>query len=82
MSGWRVILTDSETLSGVAPVCPQQTEPEGPHDIDRNEDDETARYDVMGVYDCCPGPHLECWSRSNAEDVRVRLDRVDAEVCT
>ena len=32
MSEWRVIITDSETLNGVALVCPQQREPGGGHD--------------------------------------------------
>lgn len=79
---WRVIITDTEGLTGVAPVCERQTEPDGPHHIEGpNEDDATARYDESGVYDdCCPYPHIECWSNSNAEDVRVRLDRADAEL--
>lgn len=64
MSVWRVILTDSESASGVASVCIGHTEE--PH----------------GVYDCCPHPHVECWSEHNAADIARMLTDTDAEVCS
>jgi hypothetical protein len=78
VSRWRLIITDSESLSGVAPVCPHQT------DVTKHStgDGYMTKVDEFGVYDCCPYPQIECWSPSNAEDVRVRLDRAEAEVCT
>jgi hypothetical protein len=68
MSVWRVILTDSESLTGVAPVCPDVRS--GNHDSDD-----------VGVYDCCPGPHIECWSERVADEVSKALTIADAEVC-
>ena len=85
MSGWRVILTDSEALSGIAPICPRQTEPGGPHDVDPDDDhgdDEATRYDTASVYDCCPHPHIETWGEYNARDVVALLNQIEAEVCT
>jgi len=79
---WRVVLTDSEDLTGIAPECPRATEPEGPHDIDRDEPDLTARYDEHGVYDCCPHPHIECWSPLAAELAANGLTGSDAEPCS
>ena len=69
VSAWRLIVTDSESLSGVAPVCPQQT-------VDG------WRHDNLGVYECCPGPHIECWTESNADRVLTALSIAEAEVCT
>ena len=82
MSDWRVILTDSESLSGVAPTCPEQTTPNGRHDLEGpDEDDETARYDLAGVYDCCPKPHIECFGERTAELIAGALNQAEAEVC-
>lgn len=70
---WRTILTDSESESGVAPVCPQSDvhvmmhggPPDDPH-----------------VYDeCCVGPHLETWSQSNATRVCTALNVCGVELC-
>lgn len=66
MSAWRVIFTDSESLTGIAPVC---TEP-GRHEID-----------IDTVYDCCPGPHIECWSERRAKEIAAALTEAEAEVC-
>jgi len=74
MSQWRVILTDSEGPTGVAPVCPK---PDVHAMMHGGSPDDLQIYD-----ECCAGPHIECWTPSNAEDVRVRLDRADAEVCS
>lgn len=71
MSAWRVIATDSESLSGVAPAC------ETVH-----QDNELGEPDLTGVYDCCPGPHIECWSESVADEVSKAFTTADAELCT
>ncbi|MGA5604055.1 hypothetical protein ACPCUF_23970 [Streptomyces griseoincarnatus] len=54
---WRVIATDSESLTGLAPVCTADRRfheiadyPGGP------------KYDDEGVYDCCPWPQIETYS--------------------
>lgn len=44
---WRVVFTDGEPPTGVAPLC---------HDEDHHEDDDAA------AFDCCPGPVIETWS--------------------
>lgn len=67
MSAWRVVLTDSERLTGVAPVCPKTG-------------GETSGNHVV-VHDCCPGPHIECWSEHVAAEVVRLLTTVDAEIC-
>ena len=78
MSEWRVIITDSESASGVAPVCPK-TDTLHTFTID---DHLTPRVDAMGVYDCCPQPHLECWSERNAFELAHALTIAGVEVCT
>jgi hypothetical protein len=61
---WRVILTDSESFTGVAPECPMvpQVHAKG------------------WVYDCCPGPQLELWSEARAAQVAQLLTEMEAEV--
>jgi hypothetical protein len=59
---WRVIFTDSESLTGVAPVCTAEqrdlhTIPDYPGGPIRDED---------GVYDCCPWPQFETYSTAMA----------------
>jgi hypothetical protein len=66
---WRVIGTDSESLTGVAPVC------DLPHD-------EPGRDDRAGIYDCCPHPHIETWSESSADALRNLLNAIGAEPCS
>ncbi|MGW4028200.1 hypothetical protein ACWEFL_02590 [Streptomyces sp. NPDC004838] len=53
---WRVIITDSESPDGIAPVC---TAPGSLHMIDSPDD---PVRDEGGVYDCCPWPQIETWS--------------------
>lgn len=65
MSQWRLIITDSETLSGVAPVCSREFR--GGKDF--------------SVDDCCPQPHLECWSEDNAKAVLELLNGYEVQVC-
>jgi hypothetical protein len=67
---WRVIGTDTERDSGVAPVCPDPERNHGGDPLD------------TWVYDCCPGPHLECWNEDNARDLAATLNRLGVEVCS
>lgn len=76
VSEWRVIITDSESASGVAPVCPQQTDPTVHVIGDVDESDE------LGVYDCCPHPHLECWSERAATRLAAELTAAGVEACS
>lgn len=64
MTAWRVIITDSESLSGVAPTC------------------ENHVGNGAAVYDCCPGPHIECWSEQRAETIAKMLTEAEAEICS
>jgi hypothetical protein len=75
---WRRIITDSESLSGVAPVCPHQT------DVTKHStgDGYMVEVDPHGVYDCCPHPHIECWSEAKASLVLAALNAASAELCT
>lgn len=73
---WRVIITDSESLTGVAPVCPEQGKIEGQHGRDDSND---AWADDSGVYDCCPHPHIETWSETAAARVAELLNHANAE---
>lgn len=75
---WRVILTDSESLTGVAPVCPHV---ETNHLIEDNDGAPLPDADALGVYDCCPGPHLECWTPAAALRIRAALNTAEVEVC-
>lgn len=74
MADWRVIITDSETESGVAPVCPHPDvhammhggAPDDPH-----------------VYDeCCAHPHIECFTEEAAALIARALTEAEAEVCS
>lgn len=78
MAAWRVIFTDSESETGVAPVCDQQDDVSGPHRILHRDD---AQADVTGVYDCCPYPHLELWGEADAIRVAQELTMIDAKLC-
>lgn len=80
MTAWRTIFTDSESQSGVAPVCPEQANSDGPHG--QYEPGHAAWADDTGVYDCCPHPHLETWSESEARKLAAELTRIDAQVCS
>lgn len=78
MSAWRVIITDSESMTGVAPVCEQQDRIDGPH----ARDDFTEKTLTEWVFDCCPHPQIECWSESTAENIARQLTMAEAEVCS
>jgi hypothetical protein len=63
---WRAIVTDTENLSGVAPVC---------------KIDHPVGCDAW-VYDCCPGPFIECCSEEIAEQVSQMLTLTNATILT
>lgn len=68
---WRVIMTDSYNLSGIAPVCP--------HQDDHTKHSTGAGYmqppaDVTGTYDCCPEPQIEVGLPQWAEQLRDLLN--------
>ncbi len=56
---WRVIGTDNYTNDGIAPVCPHQDDYRY-HSTGDGYMKPPA--DLLGVYDCCPFPHLETGS--------------------
>lgn len=72
---WRLILTDSESLTGLAPVCTAERSdafheiPDYPGGPKRDED---------GVYDCCPWPQVETYSEAVAAYL-VALLNADVE---
>lgn len=76
MTAWRTIVTDSESLTGVAPVCPRQDDPSGMHCGDRGQ------LIPDWVFECCPHPHLECFDEARAENIRIYLTAADAAVCS
>lgn len=77
---WRVIVTDTECLTGVAPICERQDDPEGLHHI--YEPGVYEAQDTHGVYDCCPHPHLETYDERLAPSVAAKLTEADVSVCT
>lgn len=66
---WRLVLTDTESLTGVGLVC---TDPAHP-----GIDDIGCEYDEFGVYDCCPMV-IETWHEKVAAYL-VALLNGDAE---
>ncbi|MFF9088601.1 hypothetical protein ACF1BE_19655 [Streptomyces sp. NPDC014991] len=73
---WRVVITDSESPTGIAPVCTAT-----------GDNDEHAKFDhigrpmrdVEGVYGCCPDPVVETYSTVLAAYL-VELLNADTEV--
>jgi hypothetical protein len=57
---WRVIVTDSESPAGIAPVCTADGV-DDEHHIIADHSDGPMR-DEEGVYDCCPTPQIETYS--------------------
>ncbi|MER7280493.1 hypothetical protein ABT369_39250 [Dactylosporangium sp. NPDC000244] len=76
MTAWRTIITDSESLTGVAPVCDRQDDPSGPHCGD------TGRQITDWVFDCCPHPHIEVWNETTAATLAQVLTASEAELCS
>ncbi|MCX4705691.1 hypothetical protein [Streptomyces sp. NBC_01373] len=56
---WRVIITDSESPTGVAPVC--TAEDSGEHHVIADFPGGPIP-DPEGVYDCCPDPQFDTYS--------------------
>lgn len=75
MSAWRVIITDTESMTGVAPVCREQDNPE------KHGNDE-GRALPEWVFDCCPHPHVEMWDEAQAAQLAETLTSIDAELCS
>ena len=73
---WRIIDTDTELPTGVAPACPL---PDVHAMMHGGPATDTAIYD-----ECCAtvGPHLECWSEYSAIEVCAMLNRLRVEVCS
>ena len=78
MTAWRTIFTDSESMSGVAPVCEHQD------DVTKHSsgDGFGKVVDPHGVYDCCPHPHLETGWEDGAKRLAALLTELDAAVCS
>jgi hypothetical protein len=75
---WRVIITDTESMTGVAPVC---------EDPSHAEHASAAGYDAGdaapdAVFDCCPHPHIETWNERTARVVAVSLTDTESEPCS
>lgn len=75
---WRVIFTDSESGTGVAPVC----EHRGDVTKHSSGDGFGVEADPSGVYDCCPHPHIETWSEGGAAHLAELLTNLDAQPCS
>jgi hypothetical protein len=60
---WRVVITDSESPTGLAPVCTGESS-DALHMIDDYPGGPTR--DEDGVYDCCPWPQIETNSTAMA----------------
>ncbi len=73
MTAWRVIITDSESMTGVAPVCEDPS-----HDPARHDDDPDGTH----VFNCCPGPHIETYDELSASIVAATLTANDARLCS
>ncbi len=64
MTRWRVIGTDTENETGIAPVC----------EAAKHSDD----FDSW-VFDCCPRPQIECWTPHAARQIADALTAAEAE---
>lgn len=74
---WRVIITDSESLTGVAPVCESK---EHAKNAAKSGMEEGAGADW--VFDCCPYPQIETWSEVKATLIAEVLTLAEAEICS
>ncbi|MFD5838183.1 hypothetical protein ACFWHV_32240 [Streptomyces collinus] len=72
---WRVIYTDSESPTGLAPVCTAEGVADKHHTIDAGHGE---MRDEQGVYRCCPTPRIETYSTITAAYL-VELLNADAE---
>jgi len=74
---WRVVITDAESASGVAPICPS---PALFQRASEHWNDESM--DLLGVWDCCPGPHLQCINEDHAKILAAMLNILEVEICS
>jgi hypothetical protein len=79
---WRVVITDSESMTGVAPICVRQDERGSPHDHGDQRQMYDLRFDATGVYDCCPEPHIETYSTSTAAFLVELMNLRNVRMCT
>lgn len=77
MSSWRVVLTDTETLSGVAPVCPDQRKRGSAHDLIPQAVDDT-RWDEESVQSGDPMSYIHDPMRIEPASVPVTQVTMDA----
>jgi hypothetical protein len=63
---WRVIGTDTERVTGVAPVCDLPAEHARIAADSAGAGFSNPGPDGLDVQDCCPGPHIECWGEADA----------------
>lgn len=80
MSAWRVIITDSESMTGVAPVCEEPGHP-GRASIAGLEGAATTGGSPW-VFDCYPYPQIELCSERGAAHMAALLSEYDAEICS
>lgn len=75
---WRTIITDTESLTGVAPVC-EDPKHEAAAIVCGLEPGEAGALGTGPlVLDCCPHPHLELWGEAQAEHVRAFFNANEA----
>ena len=77
---WRVIYTDSESPTGVAPVCTAEGVDDEHHVI--ADHPSGPMRDEDGVYDCCPTPQIETYSPILAAYLVELLNADTGEKCT
>ena len=77
---WRVITTDAEMASGVAPICPSTSLIAVLGNVNEHWNGESM--DLLGVWDCCPGPHLQCINEHDAQRVMTMLNVLEVEICS
>jgi hypothetical protein len=78
VTAWRVIITDTESLTGVAPVCDSPEHQVWARRSDAAVDETLPEW----VFDCCPHPHVEMWDERQAAQLAETLTAIDAEVCS
>lgn len=70
MTAWRVIITDTESETGIAPVCEDPA-----HNPALHDDDPSG----VRVFDCCPYPQIELWDERAAARAAELFTQAAAE---